>query len=291
MLPEPISRRLSVYARLMRVDKPIGTLLLLWPTLWALWIAGDGSPSAHLVVLFIVGTFLMRSAGCVINDLSDRDIDGAVARTMTRPFARGEATVQEAVWLTIGLCLLAMLCLIPMNHLTWLTSLPALFVAMTYPLTKRFFSVPQFYLGIAFSFGIPMAFAAQTDNIPVLAWLLFSANIAWTIAYDTIYAISDKPDDLKLGNIKSSAITFGDYDVAWVMFFHALFSGLMALAGVLIEATWPYWLAWSIAIVLQAAQYFRIRNRDRDACFHTFLANNTVGVVLFVGVLVQYLPS
>lgn len=287
MNSKSVASRLSVYARLMRVDKPIGTLLLLWPTLWALWIAGNGHPTWYLVVLFVIGTFLMRSAGCVINDIADRDIDGAVARTCQRPFARGEVTVREALGLCIGLCLLAALCLIPMNRLTWLMSLPALFVAMTYPFTKRFFPVPQFYLGIAFSFGIPMAFAAQTESVPPLAWLLFAANIAWTLAYDTIYAISDKPDDLKIG-IKTSAVTFGDYDVAWVMFFHVLFAAVMAAAGVMIQASWPYWLAWSVALILQAAQYFRIRGRDRIACFHTFLSNNRVGAVLFLGVLLHY---
>ncbi|MDO5686380.1 MAG: 4-hydroxybenzoate octaprenyltransferase [Neisseria sp.] len=281
------TERGKVYLRLMRADKPIGTLLLLWPTLWALWIAGNGRPTWYLVILFMLGTFLMRSAGCVVNDFADRNFDGAVERTKMRPFAQGEVTPREAFALCVVLCLLAMLCLIPMNRLTWLMSLPALFLAVTYPFTKRFFPLPQLYLGLAYSFGIPMAFAAQAGTVPPLAWLLFFANVAWTLAYDTIYAIADKPDDLKIG-IKTSAVTFGDHDVAWVMFFHVLFAVLMAVAGYLIQASWVYWLAWCVALVMQLSQYFRIRSRDRMACFHTFLFNNRVGLVLFVGVWLHY---
>ena len=191
-----LSDRLDVYIRLMRADKPIGTLLLLWPTYWALWLASDGIPDLAVLVAFTIGTFLMRSAGCVINDFADRDFDGAVERTKNRPFAQGRVKKKEALLLTAFLCLLAALCLIPLNHLTWLMSLPALFLALTYPFTKRFFPIPQLYLGLAFSFGIPMAFAAVVGNVPFEAWILFAANVFWTIAYDTVYALADKEDDL-----------------------------------------------------------------------------------------------
>ena len=189
-------QKLHVYGRLMRVEKPIGTLLLLWPTLWALWIASEGVPNVVILLAFMLGTFLMRSAGCVVNDFADRDIDGAVARTNQRPFAQGLVSKSEAMLLLLILCLLAALCLLPLNRLTWLMSLPALFLAITYPFTKRFFPLPQFYLGLAFSFGIPMAFAAVTGSVPPLAWLIFAANVLWTLAYDTIYAMADKEDAL-----------------------------------------------------------------------------------------------
>lgn len=280
--------RLGVYSRLMRVDKPIGTLLLLWPTYWALLIASDGSPSWLMVFVFTLGTFLMRSAGCVINDYADRDIDGAVARTKNRPFALGQVGKKEALLLTASLCLVSLLCLIPLNTLTWWMSLPALFLALTYPLTKRFFPIPQLYLGFAFSFGVPMAFAAETNAVPALAWLIFTANVIWTIAYDTCYAMADKEDDLKLGNIKTSAITFGDKDVAAVMVCHAIFIALMAIVGVKIGAIWPYWLALMVCVGMQYWQYTQIKGRDRQKCFEVFLKNNRIGFVVFVGLVLHY---
>lgn len=276
-----LSDRLDVYIRLMRADKPIGTLLLLWPTYWALWLASDGIPDWTVLAAFTIGTFLMRSAGCVINDFADRDFDGAVERTKNRPFAQGRVGKKEALLLTAFLCLLAALCLIPLNHLTWLMSLPALFLALTYPFTKRFFPIPQFYLGLAFSFGIPMAFAAVVGNVPFEAWILFAANVLWTLAYDTVYAMADKEDDLKIG-IKTSAVTFGRYDIAAAMLCHGGFTLLMVALGIEIGATWAYWAAVPVTVWLQSLQYRAIKNRNRQVCFQTFLANNRIGQVWFL---------
>lgn len=278
-----LSDRLDVYIRLMRADKPIGTLLLLWPTYWALWLASDGIPDWTVLVAFTIGTFLMRSAGCVINDFADRDFDGAVERTKNRPFAQGRVGKKEALLLTAFLCLLAALCLIPLNHLTWLMSLPALFLALTYPFTKRFFPIPQLYLGLAFSFGIPMAFAAVVGNVPFEAWILFAANALWTLAYDTVYAMADKEDDLKIG-IKTSAVTFGRYDIAAVMLCHGGFTLLMVALGIEIGATWAYWAAVPVTVWLQSLQYRAIKDRNRQVCFQTFLANNRIGQVWFLAI-------
>ena len=287
-LPRYVVGRLSVYARLMRMEKPIGTFLLLWPTFWALWIASEGMPDFTVLLAFTLGTFLMRSAGCVVNDFADRDIDGAVARTSKRPFAQGLVTKSEALLLLLILCLLAALCLLPLNRLTWLMSLPALFLAVTYPFTKRFFPLPQFYLGLAFSFGIPMAFAAVANSVPPLAWLIFAANVLWTLAYDTIYAMADKEDDLKIG-IKTSAITFGHHDVSAVMLCHFWFSVLMALLGWQIGASWPYWLVLPLVVYWQWQQYQVIKTRDRWACFRVFLENNRIGLAWFFGIVAHYI--
>ena len=281
------AERLKIYGQLMRADKPIGTMLLLWPTLWALWIAAQGMPNLTILSAFVIGTFLMRSAGCVINDFADRNFDGAVERTKNRPFARGAVSKKEALLLTAALCLAAALCLLPLNRLTWLMSLPALFLAMSYPFTKRFFPLPQLYLGLAFSFGIPMAFAAVTGHVPPTAWLLFAANVLWTLAYDTAYAMADKEDDLKIG-IKTSAITFGRRDAEAAMLCHALFVLLMAAAGCAIHARWPYWLALVYAVWHQCGQYRAIRSRNREACFQTFLSNNRIGWALWLGLLAHY---
>ena len=286
-LPRYAVGRLCVYGRLMRVEKPIGTLLLLWPTLWALWIASEGVPNVVILLAFMLGTFLMRSAGCVVNDFADRDIDGAVARTNQRPFAQGLVSKSEAMLLLLILCLLAALCLLPLNRLTWLMSLPALFLAITYPFTKRFFPLPQFYLGLAFSFGIPMAFAAVTESVPPLAWLIFAANVLWTLAYDTIYAMADKEDDLKIG-IKTSAITFGRHDVEAVMLCHFWFTVLMVVLGVQIGASWPYWLVLPLVVYWQWQQYQVIKTRDRWACFRIFLENNRIGLAWFAGIVGHY---
>lgn len=276
--------RWSVYWRLMRADRPVGTLLLLWPTFWALWLASGGLPQWWLVLAFALGTFLMRSAGCVINDYADRDIDGKVERTQARPFARGEVGTKEALALTAFLCLLAALCLLPMNAAVWQMSLPALFLAMTYPFTKRFFPIPQLYLGLAFSFGIPMACAAVLGEVPFWAWLLFAANACWTLAYDTAYALADKEDDVHLG-IKTSAITFGQYAVAAVAGFHALFALLMAVVGCYWDLAWPFWLALGYVVWHQVRQYLALCRANRMACFHVFVSNNRIGWVWMVGIL------
>lgn len=279
--------RLSIYGRLMRIEKPIGTLLLLWPTYWALWLAAEGMPDWGILVAFTLGTFLMRSAGCVVNDYADRHFDGAVERTKRRPFAQGVVSEAEAKGLLLVLCGLALLCLLPLNRLTWLMSVPALFLAITYPFTKRFFPLPQFYLGLAFSFGIPMAFAAVMDDVPPLAWLLFAANVLWTLAYDTIYAMADKEDDLKIG-IKTSAITFGQHDVAAVMVCHFGFVLLMALVGMAIDAVWVYWLALPLTVYWQWQQYRVIQTRERWACFRVFLQNNRIGAAWFIALMLNF---
>lgn len=284
----PIKQRLSIYFRLARMDKPIGTLLLLWPTLWGLWIAGQGRPDWHLVVIFCLGTWLMRSSGCVINDWADRDIDGHVERTQHRPLATGEIKSRHALYFAAGLALLALLVALPLNRFALLLTIPALFLAATYPFTKRFLPVPQAYLGIAFSFGIPMAFAAQTNAVPLVAWLLMLANLLWTIAYDTEYAIVDKPDDLKIG-IKTSAITFGRFDILAVMLCFIGFLALMLWIGVLANRGLIYFFGLGLVTVLIIDQYRRIRTRERAACFAAFLANNRIGAIIFAALLLDYL--
>lgn len=287
ILPRYAVGRMLIYTRLMRIEKPIGTLLLLWPTLWSLWIASDGLPDLVVLVAFCMGTFLMRSAGCVVNDFADRDFDGAVERTKNRPFAKGLVTKSEALLLLLILCMLAALCLLPLNSLTWLMSLPALFLAITYPFTKRFFPLPQFYLGLAYSFGIPMAFAAVKGYIPSLAWLIFTANVLWTLAYDTTYAMADKEDDLKIG-IKTSAITFGRHDVSAILLCHFWFTVLMVILGIQINATWPYWLAVPLVVYWQIEQYKAVKTRDRQVCFRIFLENNRIGLAWFLGIALHY---
>lgn len=282
-----LRERLHVYAQLSRLDKPIGTLLLLWPTLWALWFAAAGIPDWHLLVIFSLGTLLTRSAGCVINDYADRDFDGAVARTRQRPFARGAVTPREALLLAAGVAFLALLLILPLNGLTLLLSIPAVLIAVSYPYTKRFFPLPQAYLGLAFSFGIPMAYAATTGTVPSIAWWMLLANLFWTIAYDTCYAMTDRPDDLKIG-IHTSAITFGRFDVTAVMLCHGLFLALMMAIGIALQRHALYYLGLMVAAGLMLQQYRQIRGRDRDACFRAFLANNRVGAAVLAGVVFDY---
>jgi len=274
---------MSTYLRLLRLDKPIGTLLLLWPTLWGLWMAADGHPDPVIVLIFVLGTFLMRSAGCAINDWADRDFDGHVARTQHRPLVSGEIPPRHALWLAAGLAIIAFILLLPLNQLTLLLSVPAVLLAASYPFMKRFFAIPQAYLGIAFGFGIPMAFAAQTGNVPALAWWLLLANLFWTVAYDTEYAMVDRADDLKIG-IRTSAITFGRFDVAAVMLCFAAFLGLMAWIGVA-SARGPVYFAGLVAAALLVIdQYRRIRLRDPASCFAAFLANNRIGGIIFTAI-------
>lgn len=279
--------RLHVYMQLTRLDKPIGSLLLLWPTLWALWLAGDGRPSLLLVAIFTLGTVLMRSAGCVINDYADRHFDGQVERTRQRPFARGVVSEREALLLAAALALLSFLLVLPLNLLTWLLSLPALFLAGSYPFTKRFLAIPQAYLGIAFGFGIPMAFAATQDSVPAIAWLMLLANLCWTVAYDTAYAIVDRPDDLKIG-IRTSAITFGRHDITAIMACHCAFLALMGAVGGQAGLGAGYFAGLAAAGVLVMDQYRMIRERDRQRCFTAFLANNRIGFVVFAGIVLDY---
>ncbi len=279
--------RIQTYVQLMRLDKPIGILLLLWPMLWGLWFAAQGLPSWEILIIFVLGTILMRSAGCVINDYADRKIDPHVERTKNRPMAAGRISSKEALLLATGLSLSAFLLILPLNQLTILLSVPALFLAGTYPFTKRFFAMPQAYLGIAFSFGIPMAFAAQTDSLPPIIWILMLANLFWVIAYDTAYAIVDKPDDLKIG-IQTSAITFGRFDVLGVMVCHACFIAIMLIIGQLQQMNLAYYAGLMVATGLIIYQYTLIRNRDRALCFKAFLHNNWVGMVVFVGIALDF---
>ncbi|MEQ1816853.1 MAG: 4-hydroxybenzoate octaprenyltransferase [Nitrosomonas sp.] len=279
--------RIKTYAQLMRLDKPIGILLLLWPMLWGLWFAAQGLPDWQILIIFVLGTILMRSAGCVINDYADRNIDPHVERTKNRPMAAGRVSSKEALLLAAGLSICAFLLILPLNQLTILLSVPALFLAGTYPFTKRFFAMPQAYLGIAFSFGIPMAFAAQTDSLPPIIWILMLANLFWVIAYDTAYAIVDKPDDLKIG-IQTSAITFGRFDVLGVMVCHVCFIAIMLIIGQLQQMNLAYYAGLMGATGLIIYQYTLIRNRDRALCFKAFLHNNWVGMVVFAGIALDF---
>ena len=284
---ESISNKLNAYMRLMRLDKPIGILLLLWPTLWALWIASDGVPNWHILLIFITGTVLMRSAGCVMNDIADRKYDGQVERTKNRPLATGEVSVKAAYALVIFLGLLAFALVLQFNQKTIFLSFAALFLAASYPFTKRFLAIPQAYLGIAFGFGIPMAFAAVNNYIPPVAWILLAANVFWAVAYDTEYAMLDRDDDVKIG-IKSSAIFFGKYDVIAVMVCYAITLGLMAYVGKLIAYGANYYIGLAAALMLVLWQYQLIKKRVKADCFNAFLANNWIGCTLFFGLVFEY---
>jgi 4-hydroxybenzoate polyprenyltransferase len=282
-----VLEKLTLYFRLIRLDKPIGILLLLWPTLAALWFASDGKPDWRLVAIFCIGTVLMRSAGCAINDFADRDIDKHVKRTAQRPLTTGKIAPWEAVMVAAVLALTAFMLILPLNTLTKQLSVAAVLVAASYPYFKRFFAIPQAYLGIAFGFGIPMAFAAVQGTVPVAAWLLLIANIFWAIAYDTEYAMVDRDDDLKIG-IKTSAITFGRFDVAAVMACYAIALSIILLVG------WSYglrgWFVAGLAIAAGCAiyHYTLIRKRDRAGCFAAFRHNNWLGAAVFAGIAVDY---
>jgi 4-hydroxybenzoate polyprenyltransferase len=281
--------RLTLYFQLVRLNKPIGILLLLWPTLWGLWIAAKGMPDATILVVFILGTVLMRSAGCAINDFADRDFDGQVKRTAGRPLAAGKISSTEALIIAAALALIAFaLVIIFLNRLTIYLSIIAAFLAASYPFTKRFLAMPQAYLGIAFGFGIPMAFAAVTGEVPMLAWWLLAANIFWTLAYDTEYAMVDRDDDIKIG-IKTTALLFGDYDVAAVMGCYFIFIALMAAIGAHLNFTWPYWLGIALATLIAFYHFTLIRNRERMACFKAFLHNNWLGAAVFAGTVAQFM--
>ena len=282
-----LSRRLGLYLRLVRLDKPIGILLLLWPTLSALWLASAGHPGWTVVLIFTLGTVLMRSAGCAVNDYADRDFDRHVQRTANRPLTTGQIDPKEALAIAGVLALLSFLLILPLNALTKLLSLAAVAIAASYPYFKRFFAIPQAYLGIAFGFGIPMGFAALTDDVPAAAWWLLLANVFWAIAYDTEYAMVDREDDLKIG-IRTSAITFGRFDVAAIMLCYTAALGIVGMVG------WQFGLrGWFIAGVALAAacalhHYRLIRHRDRAGCFAAFRHNNWLGAAVFAGIAFDY---
>ena len=279
--------RLAAYARLVRLDKPIGTLLLLWPTLWALWLSSDGVPDWKIVAIFVAGTFLMRSAGCAINDYADRNFDPHVKRTRQRPLAAGMIEPWEALAVAAVLCLIAFILVLQLNALTVALSFAALFLAASYPFTKRFLALPQAYLGVAFGFGIPMAYAAQTGQVAWMAGVLLLANVFWAIAYDTEYAMVDRDDDIKVG-IRTSAILFGRYDVAMVMLFQGLFILTLAVVG-WAEGLGLYFATGLLLTAMLAVwQYRWIRDRSRDGCFRAFRHNNLVGGVVFAGIVADY---
>ncbi|WP_225031937.1 4-hydroxybenzoate octaprenyltransferase [Paraburkholderia sp. XV] len=279
--------RLPLFLRLVRMDKPIGSLLLLWPTLNALWIASDGHPSPSLLVIFALGTILMRSAGCAINDYADRDFDRYVKRTENRPITSGKIKAWEAVALAAGLSLIAFLLILPLNALTKELSVAALFVAGTYPFTKRFFAIPQAYLGIAFGFGIPMAFAAIQNQVPLLAWVMLVANVFWSVAYDTEYAMVDRDDDIKIG-IRTSALTFGRFDVLAIMLCYAATLGIYVGIGVALGFGVLYWIGLVAAAGCAVYHYTLIKNRERMPCFAAFRHNNWLGGALFAGIAAHY---
>jgi 4-hydroxybenzoate polyprenyltransferase len=279
--------KLSLYLDLIRWNRPAGWLLLLWPTLSALWVASDGFPGWHLLIVFTLGTILMRSAGCCLNDVADRDFDKHVKRTAERPVTSGRIGVKEALLLGAALALIAFALVLTLRAETIAWSFVAMAVAVAYPFAKRYVSMPQAVLGVAFSFGIPMAFAAVTGEVPGLAWVLLLGNLFWVLAYDTEYAMVDRDDDLKIG-MKTSAITLGQWDVASVMFFYAAFVGVW---GVVLDATQkPFLLAGLAAAALQAAWHFLlIKDRSRDGCFKAFRLNHWVGFAVFAGLVLSNL--
>ncbi len=278
--------RLQLYEKLMRLDKPIGILLLLWPTLWGLWISSYGRPNWVILWIFVLGTVLMRSAGCVINDYADRDFDRNVSRTQDRPLASGQVSAKEALLLAAVLALLAFSLILTLDRLVIVLSVPALLIAATYPFTKRFFAIPQAYLGIAFGFGIPMAYAANLGAVPTVAWVLLLANMFWAIAYDTEYAMVDRDDDIRIG-IKTSAITFGKYDVLAVMVCYAAMLVVLAGVGVRFKFGAFYYAGLLAAAGIMGYHYTLIKNRERDKCFRAFLHNNWVGAAIFAGIVLD----
>jgi 4-hydroxybenzoate polyprenyltransferase len=276
--------RLTAYAYLIRLDKPIGTLLLLWPTLWALWLASSGTPNLSILIIFTVGTFLMRSAGCAINDYADRDFDRHVLRTQARPVTSGKISGKEAIGVAVFLALLAFLLIQPLNGFTKQLSVLALLVAFVYPFTKRFFAMPQAVLGIAFGFGIPMAYAAILDFIPFEAWVLFIGNIFWAIAYDTAYAMVDRDDDIRLG-LKTSAITFGRYDVLAIGLSYAiLFITQLWVANIAGLSNY-FLVGWFTALACAIYHMKLVSSRKREDCFLAFRHNNWLGGFLFLGIV------
>ena len=286
-----LKEKLDLYEKLMRLDKPIGILLLLWPTLWALWLSALGRPNWWVVWVFVLGTVLMRSAGCVINDYADREFDKHVERTKERPLTAGRVTTKEALLLfaTLSLAAFALVLMLGNQLVIWL-SVPAVFLAASYPFTKRFLAIPQAYLGVAFGFGIPMAYAAHVGAVPAEAWWLLLANVFWAVAYDTEYAMVDREDDLKIG-IKTSAITFGRFDVAAVMACYAATLAIIGWVGWTLHLGLAFYAGLAVAANIMGVHYIWIRGRDRMRCFKAFLHNNWVGMAIFIGIVVDFLVS
>ena len=285
-----ISTKTHALLQLIRFDKPIGTLLLLWPALWALWLAAQGVPDYTLLAIFLAGAFLARSAGCIINDLADRNLDGAVTRTNARPLVTGAITVREAVVLFVALMLLAFILVLFTNRLTVILSVGAVILASSYPFMKRYMQLPQLVLGAAFSWSIPMAFAAQSGALPPALWLLYLGNLLWTMAYDTAYAMVDREDDIKIG-IKSTAILFGQYDRLMIALLQVSSLICLYLAGQAFELGLYYNASLVVSAALFGYHQYLIRERKPDECFRAFLHNNWVGMAIFVGVALNYLTD
>ena len=283
-----LTERLTHYEKLMRLDKPIGILLLLWPTLWAQWLASNGQPHGLILWIFVMGVVLMRSAGCVINDYADRDFDPHVARTRERPLAARKVSPKEALLLAAGLSLLAFLLILPLNRLVLGLSVVALFLAASYPFTKRFFAIPQAYLGIAFGFGIPMSYAALQGSVPVEAWILLAANTFWAVAYDTQYAMVDREDDLKIG-IKTSAITFGRHDLTAIAVCYGMTLGLLGWVGLRLGMGVAFYSGLAAAAMIALYHLKLIRQREPRQCFRAFLHNTWFGAVVFGGIALDFL--
>ncbi len=279
--------KLTAFWQLMRLDRPIGTLLLLWPTLWALTIAAEGMPDVHVLFVFVVGVFLMRSAGCVINDFADRKVDGHVKRTQARPLPAGKVTSKEAIGLFLVLGVISFLLVLTMNTLTIQLSFVGIVLAFIYPFMKRFTHLPQLFLGLAFSWAIPMAWAAQTQELPMMVWFVFIINALWTVAYDTQYAMVDRDDDLKIG-IKSTAILFGRLDKLVIGVLQLITLAMLVALGLSYQLGQTFYWTVLIAGALFVYQQHLMRHRERDACFKAFLNNNYVGMVIAVGLLMAF---
>ncbi|MTB38822.1 4-hydroxybenzoate octaprenyltransferase [Providencia vermicola] len=275
------------YSRLMRIDRPIGSLLLLWPTYWALWIAAQSIPSLHILIVFTAGVFLMRAAGCVINDFADRHFDGHVERTKHRPLPSGDVTEKEAKMLFAGLVGLSFLLVLTLNAMTIWLSIAGLALAWVYPFVKRVSHLPQVVLGAAFGWSIPMGFSAVSESLPLVCWLLFLVNILWSVIYDTQYAMVDRNDDLKIG-VKSTAILFGQYDKLIIGILQVVMIGLLVAIGLLANLGVTYYISLLLAALLFVYQQKLMVNRERAPCFKAFMNNNYVGFILFVGILVSY---
>lgn len=282
-----ILRRLDAYERLVRLDKPIGALLLLWPTLWAVWLAAEGAPSAKILIIFVLGTWLTRSAGCAINDFADRRFDAHVERTRNRPLAAGEIRPGEALAVAAVLGLAAFALVLFLNRFAIGLSFVALAIAVAYPFSKRVFAFPQLILGVAFGFGIPMAYAAIRNALPLECWLLLAANVCYSFAYDTEYAMVDRADDARLG-MRTSALTLGDYDVPAVMLGYMLMLAILSGTGLYLQMPAPYYLGLAAAWSMMLYHYFLIRGRTRDGCFRAFRHNNWVGLAIFLGIVFSY---
>jgi 4-hydroxybenzoate polyprenyltransferase len=280
-------RQLRNYGKLMRLDKPVGIWLLLWPTLWALWLAGDGAPDQGLFVIFVLGVIVMRSAGCVLNDYADRNIDPYVERTRSRPIASGAVAPMEALTLFVALALIAVGLASMLNTPARLLAIVGAILTITYPFVKRFVSVPQFVLGAAFGWGIPMAFAAQTGSTPELAWLIFGTAMIWAVIYDTFYAMVDRADDLKVG-VKSTAILFGDADLFVIGGLQALMLVALILIGVRAELGFWYYLSVLIAAAFMGWHQWLARDRQPAGCFAAFLHNHLIGMLVFIGIVLHY---